>query len=242
MASSDPLRTCTKCGETFPATTEYFYPHKYGKYGLKSQCKVCSRASAAAYAKAHAEARAARRAAAYAADPERFRAYCRSWHATHRDHIARHRAENRDHVLMLQREYNATHRAERHRYYVANREAILAAAAAHYAENRERICARQREWSKDNPGASRAAHRNRAARKMGSGGTHTTADVRAQYKRQRGRCYWCGEKTAADYHVDHVIPLALGGSNGPENLVIACPSCNLHKGAKHPIDFCGRLL
>ena len=48
-------------------------------------------------------------------------------------------------------------------------------------------------------------------------------------------------KVGGDYHVDHVIPLILGGSNGPENLVIACPRCNLSKGAKMPHEFSERL-
>jgi 5-methylcytosine-specific restriction endonuclease McrA len=65
--------------------------------------------------------------------------------------------------------------------------------------------------------------------------------VRDQYGRQRGRCYYCHEKVGDSYHVDHVIPLALGGGNGPENLVIACPRCNLTKYAKHPMDFAGVL-
>jgi len=43
------------------------------------------------------------------------------------------------------------------------------------------------------------------------------------------------------YHVDHVTPLVLDGSNGPENFVIACAACNLCKGAKHPMDFAGIL-
>lgn len=33
-------KTCTKCGETLPATTEYFYKSKYSD-GLTSQCKKC---------------------------------------------------------------------------------------------------------------------------------------------------------------------------------------------------------
>jgi hypothetical protein len=37
-------RKCTKCGEEFPATREYFYPFKQGKYGLSSRCKACHKA------------------------------------------------------------------------------------------------------------------------------------------------------------------------------------------------------
>ena len=35
------FKTCTKCGETLPATTEYFYKHKSCKYGLSGKCKKC---------------------------------------------------------------------------------------------------------------------------------------------------------------------------------------------------------
>lgn len=53
-----------------------------------------------------------------------------------------------------------------------------------------------------------------------------------QYEVQRGKCHWCGIALGDDYHVDHVIPLVKGGSNGPENIVCSCPPCNLRKGAK----------
>lgn len=77
---------------------------------------------------------------------------------------------------------------------------------------------------------------------MANGGTHTAKDVAAQYERQQGKCFYCDQEVGDRYHVDHVVPLLLGGSNGPENLVIACPECNIRKSAKHPMDFCGRLL
>lgn len=35
------FKRCTKCGETLPATTEYFHKYKNGKYGLRSICKKC---------------------------------------------------------------------------------------------------------------------------------------------------------------------------------------------------------
>ena len=41
------------------------------------------------------------------------------------------------------------------------------------------------------------------------------------------------------------MPLALGGKHEDENLQLLCATCNLSKGAKHPIAFMqskGRLL
>jgi 5-methylcytosine-specific restriction endonuclease McrA len=57
--------------------------------------------------------------------------------------------------------------------------------------------------------------------------------------RQRGKCHWCGEKVGRFYHVDHVVPLSKGGSNGPENLVIACAFCNISKHDRLPHEWSG---
>jgi hypothetical protein len=35
------VKTCTKCNNEYPATTEFWYKHPAGKYGLKSICTVC---------------------------------------------------------------------------------------------------------------------------------------------------------------------------------------------------------
>ena len=44
-------KTCTKCGETFPATAEYFYrrEHHSPKYRLRPQCKNCMYAAKLAW-------------------------------------------------------------------------------------------------------------------------------------------------------------------------------------------------
>src|SRR3546814_18918243 len=73
--------------------------------------------------------------------------------------------------------------------------------------------------------------RRRRAQAVSSGGEFTAEDIDAMLAAQKKKCWYCGTKLTA-YHVDHRIPLARGGSNGPENLVIACPACNLSKGAK----------
>lgn len=128
-------------------------------------------------------------------------------------------------------------------YYLAHRDEVNARTTKYgisrRVEHREEAVATTRQWRKDHPGAQRALKHHRRARKLAAPGTHTAADVAAQYKRQKGRCYWCKAKTGISYHIDHVIPLALGGSDGPENIVIACPHCNCSKSAEHPMDFAG---
>jgi hypothetical protein len=52
-------------------------------------------------------------------------------------------------------------------------------------------------------------------------------------KRDSFKCRYCG-RTEADgvkLHIDHVIPVSLGGRNDHENLATACADCNLGKSA-----------
>lgn len=58
---------------------------------------------------------------------------------------------------------------------------------------------------------------------------------RVIYERDGGICMKCGKKVTRDnYHVDHIIPISKGGSEWDlNNLELACPECNLKKGAKH---------
>lgn len=42
-------KTCSKCGEEYPATSDYFRRHKDGKDGLKNICKECCRLEARRY-------------------------------------------------------------------------------------------------------------------------------------------------------------------------------------------------
>ena len=115
-----------------------------------------------------------------------------------------------------------------------------------HAEHPDRAKAATDAWREAHPDRhranSRAGTNRRRARERDAVGTYTAADVLAQHDRQKGRCFWCHEEAGSVYHVDHVTPLALGGSNGPENIVITCPTCNLSKNAKHPMDFAGVLL
>ena len=56
-------------------------------------------------------------------------------------------------------------------------------------------------------------------------------------RRAEFRCQYCGLKsteTAEGLTIDHVIPVALGGSDKPDNLVAACRDCNAGKSSIQP--------
>lgn len=70
--------------------------------------------------------------------------------------------------------------------------------------------------------------------------------------RDGSNCYLCGTKCAPMSHpssvdpsgltLDHVIPLAHGGSNRNENLRVCCFSCNRAKGNAVPESHWFRLM
>lgn len=145
--------------------------------------------------------------------------------------------------------YNANHpekaRVRSRRYAENNPEKTRESQRRWRTKHPEIARERVRNWHAEHPEAGRAKAHRRRALEIGSSGSHTAADVNLQIasqtdKRGRLRCWWCGGVIRDDYHVDHVIPLSKGGSNGADNIVIAHPFCNKSKGTKTPQDL-GRL-
>jgi 5-methylcytosine-specific restriction endonuclease McrA len=56
------------------------------------------------------------------------------------------------------------------------------------------------------------------------------ARARRMYSVVGKACERCG--ATADLTLDHVIPIALGGTNDPDNIAVLCRSCNSRKGAR----------
>lgn len=117
--------------------------------------------------------------------------------------------------------------------YYKNRLKYLAWQAADRKKNPERY--------KKSPEKSRIDALRRRKYVQEADGTFTPHDVRLQMVNQKNTCWWCSKKLTK-YHIDHLIPLSKGGSNRADNIVISCPSCNLHKSSKMPCDFAHRLL
>jgi 5-methylcytosine-specific restriction endonuclease McrA/DNA-directed RNA polymerase subunit RPC12/RpoP len=100
-------------------------------------------------------------------------------------------------------------------------------------------------WRKLNPDAASAVFHAYRARKKSAEGRYTAEDIQAIHVMQKGKCAYCKRRLGGSYQVDHIKPLARGGSNLRANLQLTCRSCNARKHAHDPIDYArqlGRLL
>jgi 5-methylcytosine-specific restriction endonuclease McrA len=66
-----------------------------------------------------------------------------------------------------------------------------------------------------------------------------SADFRLRIlRRERGRCFYCRRPLRArEWTLDHVVPVARGGSDRASNLVACCAPCNWAKGLSPASDF-----
>jgi 5-methylcytosine-specific restriction endonuclease McrA len=150
-----------------------------------------------------------------------------------RDYAILYKTNNREKIRSINRRWNEKH-SEKKREQDRKRR----------VKDKDKIRRKIKEWNQSHPENRKASEYRRRALKRKAEGMHTAQQEREQYNRQKGRCYYCGIIVGTVWHVDHVIPLSRGGSNGPENIVIACEHCNTSKKAKMPHEWPegGRLL
>lgn len=250
------MKTCTKCQQE-KSLSEF---HNDAKLGNKRECKTCRKVMAAEHYAKNSELLKARKRDDYRENPERFKAAAEKWRASNKDKVdsanAVYREENKEKTkaaiqrwrLENKERYRETERAWRlnnpdkvkaraDRFSEKNPGRLKESAAVWREANRDKSRKSAQNWAANNPEKRRVNETNRRARKHSAEGKHTVADIKRLFTLQRGKCACCHISIAYSYHVDHTHPLALGGSNDKTNLQLLCPTCNLKKGAKNPVDF-----
>lgn len=140
----------------------------------------------------------------------------------HREEIA---ASNRAWYLANREEKAAYARA----WYLATREEIAAYRLAHHEER----AAYSRAWQRANPDKCRDKKVRRRAHKMAVYVEPVSRTV--VFQSDGGRCHVCHKKVdPKTWHLDHLIPLSLGGEHSYRNVAVACPKCNLRRGNTGP--------
>jgi hypothetical protein len=150
------------------------------------------------------------------------------------------RAANREHVNELNRKWRE-----------ANRKLVREQRRKWREANHELVREQRHKWREANHELMQqkglVRRHKRRALKNGNGGSFTHADELAKLKLQNGCCYWCAVKFIKKrkhirYHpkyrtIEHLIPVTRGGSNWPDNIVLACASCNFSKCNKLPDEY-----
>jgi hypothetical protein len=223
------MKICTKCEQELPATDMYFNRDKRGGEGkLRSVCKDC-------YKKQSKEYRDE--------TTERARQYGNQYRQEHKEEVnerhRRHYQEHKERINERQKQYNKEHR-----------EGILKYSKQYSKEHKEEIAERMKRYNeehKEERQHSRKQYRKtphgkmvvrvhnhrRRALKRNLGGSHTAQELKDQMNRQKSKCFYCKKKINKNdkWHADHIVPLSKGGTDNIENIVIACPTCNLRKHA-----------
>ncbi len=129
----------------------------------------------------------------------------------------------------------------RRRYSEENKEALKQKELEYREQHREEARSRAAEWYKENPERGKAnakvAGHKRRARIAKVGGRFTKADIRNLYSIQGACCYYCSTSIKEGYEIEHMLPISRGGSNGPDNLCLACAPCNRSKHTKTAEEF-----
>lgn len=216
---SIPQRTCCDCKQSYPLTSEYWHKNKADVTGFNRLCKECAKARARKW---HSENR------------ERNKESCRQWAATHQEEKRAYAIANAEHIARVKREWNKAHPEKVRKYWkgYAERhpEAKCKSRSKSQKNNREAARIRNRRYAKRHPQKMRVKTLNRWAMFKNADGHFTKQDIKNIYEEQQGRCAYCGITLHDVYEIDHVIPLSREGSNWPDNLMVACPSCNSSKG------------
>jgi len=230
-------RVCSRCTVWQPVAS--FFKAKKEKSGIMNECKTCHKAhkdpiAKSAYDKArYQETRADRIASA------------KRWYNDHKDE---------------RRAYNAV-------YIIVNAERIKERRCAYYKTHAERIKERTRTWrigNRDRRNASERARRvivwnkvrarerryrrNHPDRirvfsqiRYSAPGRFIAEDTRALWIAQKGKCYYCHAPISSDFrNLEHMTPIARGGTNWPHNLCWACPPCNFRKSTLTAEEFIAR--
>lgn len=218
-APDSTTKICTKCKTEYPATTEYFHRDKTKQDGMHHICKSCR------------------------CESERKRLENDVYRERHRVTEQQRRHNDPNYAIKERLRYHRT-RKYNEQYKKARAKAAHDRFCRKYQSDplfRQRVLQQNAQWIKNNPDKNRAKVSRRRALKLGV--ETAPFDIRKQLRNQKGKCYYCGCKLDK-YHVDHVIPLSRGGSDLPENKVLACPSCNIRKKDKYPHEWAegGRLL
>lgn len=225
MAVDDiTTKFCSGCGET--KSVSEFSKDSTKRNGFSSRCKCCRRKSNAQWR---------------AKNQDKVKALNAGWRSKNIEYLAKYRAANADRQRMYDArriKENPDRERQRHAKYRAENPDKVRETLFRYREaNREKLRKKSEKYRLNNLDKHRIYAHNRRARERANEGKLSTGLAEKLFKLQRGKCACCGKPLGSNYHLDHIMPIALGGKNEDSNIQLLRSACNQQKHAKHPVEF-----
>lgn len=206
-------KTCTKCGQSFPETAEFFPPDR-GK--LRASCRQCQNR----YYREHYRKNRDRRL-------QQFKEHYRNNKEQYLVYKRRYYEENKEQIL-----------DEQKAYYEENAESVKKR-MREYRRKNPHYKLSIRRWKRNNKDLVNAYHQKRRALKRNLPATLTPEQWESIKACFDYSCAYCGEteeslmaRGAGPLHQEHFIPLVKGGEYTHNNIIPACVSCNSSKNDK----------
>jgi 5-methylcytosine-specific restriction endonuclease McrA len=138
-------------------------------------------------------------------------------------------SKNRDLVNATSRKWSISNSAQKRATNAEYREA-----------KRDEINEKRRLQRQADPSLERRKSATRRALKRKNGGELSKDIVQRLLIVQKGLCACCASPLGGFFHLDHVVPLSLGGKNDDANVQLLLPKCNLQKHKSTPEAFLAR--
>jgi hypothetical protein len=226
-------KACTKCKEI--KSLSNFGKHKAGKDGLRARCKPCEGDDHRAYRKVNRDKVRAAKRAWDKKNKDKKAAWDKSYAERNKDKIRKNFIAwyeiNREDQLnknKIRRQLNPEKKAASDKKWQSeNKHKVNANSKAWRTRNPEKAAEVAKSYRTRNPENGIIKSARRRARKAANGTfLVTTKDLK---KIMSKPCFYCqGPAT----HLEHVLPIVLGGRHSIGNLVASCRACNLSKHKK----------
>ena len=144
--------------------------------------------------------------------------YVVRWQQKNQDWVKKYRQDNKDKLAAKNKEWKEKNRSKTREYSLK-----------WYYGNHTKALNDNKIWARENPDKVRVKRYRRKTRKTKAGGSFTATEWKQLCNQYNNRCLKCGEKKKLT--VDHVIPIAMGGTSDINNIQPLCGPCNSSKGA-----------